>query len=70
MTVMRPTQADVALSVEQSHIWLHCFRTCEKCEVLSENLTSYEFNDGSSLILDSSYPFPQPVKTKAKLRLA
>ncbi len=70
MTVMRPTQADEALSVEQSHIWLHCFRTCEKCEVLSETLTSYEFNDGSRIVLDSSYQFPKPVMPKAKLRLA
>lgn len=70
MTVMHPTLADRAVRVEQSHIWLYCFRTCKKCEMLSEKLTSYEFNDGSSIILDSSFPFPQPIKQKAKLRIA
>ncbi|AYA65235.1 hypothetical protein [Alteromonas sp. RKMC-009] len=68
--VIRPTLADQALRVEQSHIWLHCFRTCARCESLSDTLTAYDFNDGSRLILDSSHPFPQPVKSKAALRIA
>ncbi|WP_139142076.1 hypothetical protein [Alteromonas lipolytica] len=56
-----PSKADKALMVEKGHLWLHCFRTCKSCKSLSKNLTQYEFEDGSSIILDSSADFPAPV---------
>lgn len=69
VSAIHHSQADRALRVEKSHIWLHCFRTCSACESLSETLTEYKFRDGSRVILDSSFAFPQPVK-KAALRIA
>ncbi|MBU3021707.1 hypothetical protein [Aestuariibacter sp. A3R04] len=63
------TLAERATSVDSAHIWLHCFRTCSSCQPLSDTLTEYAFRDGSHVILDSSYPFPKPVKNK-RLRIA
>lgn len=55
------TQAELALQVEKDHIWLQCFRTCIRCEDLPNNLTLYEFRDGSQVLLDTSASFPVPV---------
>lgn len=55
------TQAEMALQVEKDHIWLQCFRTCVRCEDLPNNLTLYEFRDGSQVLLDTSASFPVPV---------
>lgn len=65
----RETLAELATSVDSAHIWLRCFRTCSSCHPLSDTLTEYAFSDGSHVVLDSSYPFPKPVKNK-RLRIA
>lgn len=56
------TQAERALSVDKSHIWLQCFRTCVRCDDLENSQTRYEFSDGSSVVLDSTTSFPIPVQ--------
>lgn len=62
-----PSRAEQALMVDKGHLWLHCFRTCKCCISLSNNLTQYEFGDGSSLILDANGDFPSPVTPEAVL---
>lgn len=68
--IQNPTisQADKALQIDKGHLWLHCFRTCAVCKTLSPHLTQYEFGDGSSVVLDSSGEFPEPVRPELLIR--